>query len=864
MIGPVHPPMTPDSSAPMPPAPAPGGERVCVFTIASRNYTPAVRALFDGVARHAPAAHRVLALCDTPGEIDYSGDGFEVLSLDALDLPARQSFLFQYSLIELNTAIKPFVIAALFARGFDRVIYFDPDIAVLAPLDDMIARLDTADLLVTPHLTAPLEDGGYPDERTILMCGTFNLGFIAVSNTPAARAFVAWWQRRLTREGAVDLARGMFTDQKWVDFAPSFVERVEVVRHPGWNVAYWNLAQRDVRRADGGWVANGAPLVFFHFSGFDASAGLFSRHQNRFELEALPADVRALVRDYETLLRRHGYPALTAATFGLATFGDGTPIPDLVRRLYREHRDVLDGRITDPAGADLAAFIAWANEPAEESGRRSPWITRVFREVHRSYPDVQLDVQFPDLFGVHAELFARWCVGDGVALHGLPDVFLAPMRTAIAGSAPAVPTAWSVNRWAFHAAWRFKHLVRPFAPVALRVRLGRALFHRAYGPAVAAAGRASTAAAPTSVTGVNVLGYLRGELGVGEAARATLRACAAAGISVAAIEYTHNPPSRMDEDLPAATSTTPDHGITIVHLNADQSAYAMVDHDTALRDRYRIGYWNWELPEFPDTWPDAERLLDEVWAPSTFCATAFSRRLRLPVTHVPYAVQVPVVHGPGRDAFGLPSEAYIFFFMFDAHSVPERKNPMAVVEAFQRAAPQSRRPVHLVVKMINASESSPPVAALRRAAAADPAITLIDRYLARPELTALMQATDAYVSLHRSEGFGFTMAEAMSLGKPVVATGWSANMDFMTPWNSSPVAFRLVQLETDHGPYRRGQWWADPDVHDASGHMVRLVNEDGLGAAIGARAAAHMRQHYSPAAVGRIIAERLRVIAAQR
>lgn len=843
----------------------PHDSRVCIFTIASRNYTPAARALFAGVARFAPAAHRVLALCDVRGDVDYSADGFEVLDLDALDLPDRRQFLFQYTLLELNTAIKPFVIEALFARGFDSVIYFDPDIAVLGPLDDMIARLARAEVLLTPHLTGPLEDGGYPGEREILMSGTFNLGFAALRRTEATAAFVRWWQRRLARECAVDPANGLFTDQKWLDFAPGFLDRVEVVRHPGWNVAYWNLAQREIAPAADGWTSNGAPLVFFHFSGFDAGAGVFSRHQNRFTLNTLPAAVAGLVQDYEAQLRRGGYPDLLAVPFGYATFADGTPIPDLVRRLFREHRDELGDRLADPAGADMAAFVDFANAPAVDRGRSSPWVTRVFREVHRAHPEIQLDTQFPDLFGAHAEAFARWCVGDGVRVHGLPEIFLAPMRRALASEHDSSPApASGLNRWMFDTAWRFKHLVRPLLPVPLRVKIGTALFQRAYAPATPAKGPGRATAPRQFAPGLNVVGYLRGELGLGEAARATLRACRAAGIPAAAVEFAREAPSRTEEPAPEGFPTTPDYDVSLLHFTAAQSTFAVADHADLMRDRYAIGYWNWELPELPDTWPDAARFLDEVWAPSTFCATAFSRRLRIPVTYVPYAMDVAVADGPGREAFGVPGDAHVFLFMFDAHSVPERKNPMAVVEAFQRAAPKCRRPVHLVVKMINASDASAPVAALRRAAAADPSITLIDRYLARPEVTALMQASDAYVSLHRSEGFGFTMAEAMCLGKPVVATGWSANMDFMTPWNACPVDYRLVKLEVDYGPYPRGQWWAEPDVEDAARHMVRLVNEDGLGAAIGARAAAHMRQHYSPAAVGRIIAERLRVIAATR
>lgn len=415
---------------------------------------------------------------------------------------------------------------------------------------------------------------------------------------------------------------------------------------------------------------------------------------------------------------------------------------------------------------------------------------------------------------------------------------------------------------AFRAAWRGKHLARFVVPAALRQRVGRALFRRAYaatGPA-AAARMASTPV--TGPFGLNVIGYLRAESGVAEAARTALRACRAAGVPAAAIEYARAAPSRMQEALPAGFARTPEFGVTLLHLNADQSAYAIADHADALTGKYRIASWNWELPEFPAVWPDAERQLDEVWAPSTLCAEAFRRRLTIPVTHMPYAIDVPVPAGIGREALGLARDAFVFLFVFDAFSVPARKNPMAVVEAYARVRAAVARPTQLVLKVINAASDAALARDLQQAAAADPSLVLIDRYLARPELNALLQAADAYVSLHRSEGFGFTIAEAMALGKPVVATGWSGNMDFMTPENSCPVDYRLVTLETDHGPYTRGQRWADPDVAHAAAQMTRLVTDDAMAATLGARAAHDIRAQLSPLAVGQRIEARLRALRA--
>lgn len=841
-------------------------KNVCIFTIASRNYVHSARTLMEGVERFAPGAHRLLALCDERGDFDFSRDTFEVLPLADIELPERKHFIFQYSLLELNTAIKPYVIAALFARGFEKVIYFDPDIALYAPLDDLIGRLDSVELLLTPHVTEPLEDGGRPADRELMICGTFNLGFVAFRRCAASEKFVGWWRRRLERDCVVDFARGLFTDQKWMDFAPSFCAGAQIVRDAGWNVAYWNLAQREVTRAaDGRLLVNGASLVFFHFSGFAPDDGVFSKHQDRFTLANLPPVVAELAQDYAARLRGNGLAQVRTTPYAHAKFSDGTPVPDFARKYFREHRDALAAQFPDPAGADADSFIAHLNEPAERNGRSSPGITRLLMEVYRGFPALELEEQFPDVPGAHAEYFAAWCRTDGREFHRLPDVFLRPAEAAQAQKSAALHGG-GFNQLVYRLAWRFKDLTHLFVPLKTRQKIAGLLFNRAYLPQAIAhpSARGGSAPAIAGPVGLNVIGYLRAELGVGEAARATLRACRAAGVPAAAVDFSTGVASRLEERIPEGFALAPQYGVTLLHVNADQTPHVVAEHEAAMRGRHNIGFWNWELPELPDSAANAARFLDEVWAPSTFCATAFSRRLSIPVTLVPLSIDVTVPPGVGRRELGLPEDDFLFLFMFDAFSIPERKNPLGLLEAWNRARGSFNRPARLVLKMINGDKESETTARLRAAAARDPAITLLERYLRRPDLNALFNAADCYVSLHRSEGFGLTLAESMFLGKPVIATGWSANMDFMTPWNSLPVNNRLVQLDRDYGPYAKGQSWADPDLDDAARQMVRVVNEPDLAQQLGTRAARDIREQLSPAAVGRIIAARLAALAANR
>ncbi len=364
--------------------------------------------------------------------------------------------------------------------------------------------------------------------------------------------------------------------------------------------------------------------------------------------------------------------------------------------------------------------------------------------------------------------------------------------------------------------------------------------------------------------GINLIGNLCAELGIGEGARATLRSCKAARVPTAAINFTKGFLSRLEEEMPDGFEHDPKFGVTLWFLNAEQIPRAVADHEAALQGRYNIAHWSWELPELPDSWLECTRFLNEVWAPSQFCATAFSRKLKIPVTYIPYGIDVEVPLGIGRRELSIPENGFIFLYMFDALSTPERKNPMALVEAYIRALPSFQGKTYLILKMINGERETEVKHQLNAAMNREPSIVSTDRYLHRPELNALFNAADCYVSLHRSEGFGFTIAESMFLGKPVIATGWSSNMEFMTPWNSVPVPYRLVQLDRDYVHYPRGQWWADPDVDAAAAAMVRVANDPDFAHALGAQAALDIREKYSPEAVGKIIRARLDVVTNRR
>jgi glycosyltransferase involved in cell wall biosynthesis len=248
--------------------------------------------------------------------------------------------------------------------------------------------------------------------------------------------------------------------------------------------------------------------------------------------------------------------------------------------------------------------------------------------------------------------------------------------------------------------------------------------------------------------------------------------------------------------------------------------------------------------------------VDEVWTPSQFVADAVSRQSPVPVVRMPHCVQFESRPSARRSDFGLPEARFLFLMMYDTQSFQERKNPEGALDAFRQAFPDARD-VGLVVKINHPHSYPEKVNALKEKLAGVPGIFVLDRTLSRQEIYDLESSCDAFISLHRAEGFGLGMAEAMFLGKPVVATHWSGNVDFMTVANSCPVGYQLVQLREDIGPYEKGQTWAEPDVEHAAWHMRRLVEDAALRRSIGERGRETIRTQFSPAAVGRLYRQRL-------
>jgi glycosyltransferase involved in cell wall biosynthesis len=779
-----------------------------ICTIVAKNYVAHARVLAESFREHHPEGTCFVLLIDEPGGyIDAEAEPFELVRPAELGIEDYERMAAIYDVVELSTAVKPWLLGHLLdGVGMDRVVYFDPDIRIFGRLDRLEELVREHGLVLIPHVTSPLpRDGKKPSEADILIAGTYNLGFIGLERGPRTSRLLEWWSERLKTDCVVAPELGYFVDQRWMDFAHGVMPGFHVLRDPAYNVAYWNLHGRDLALEGGRYHADGRPLRFFHFSGFDPEdRKRLSKHQSRIELRGGSALAR-ICEEYADALLAHGYKRAKNWPYTYGALPNGVRLDRHMHRLYREGAEsgALGRSMFDPEGA--REFVAWLNEPAQVGGQYG--VTRYLYKLYTMRSDLQK--AFPNLDGPDAARLLRWARLPGFAAEPVPERLLPPA---------------------------------PERPGALE-----------------SSGKA-TQGTPGPPTGVNVVGYLRSELGVGEAARQMIAALETQGIPTTTVGVTAEH-SRQGHEYETA-KTEPSFPVNLVCVNADAlPAFAVRAGFRFFAGRYSVGLWWWEVSEFPERWTGSFDYLDEVWVGSHHVAEAIASVSPVPVVKVTMPVSMPQIKEFDRRALGLP-EGFVFLFVFDYHSVFERKNPLAAVEAFKRAfAPGSG--ASLAIKSINGDQHPKEHARLVAAAGDHPDVHVIDRYVSVDEKNAMIASCDCYVSLHRSEGFGFTLAEAMYLGKPVIATAYSGNMDFMTDRNSYPVDYELRPIGGGADPYPATGEWADPDVEHAAGLMRRVFDHREEARQRGERAAADIRRRHSPQAAGRVLAKRLEHIEAR-
>jgi len=366
--------------------------------------------------------------------------------------------------------------------------------------------------------------------------------------------------------------------------------------------------------------------------------------------------------------------------------------------------------------------------------------------------------------------------------------------------------------------------------------------------------------------GVNIFAYLRGQFGLAECARMYARALLGAGYPTALIDVDIKLPHDWnDRSLDAYIRDDAPYGVHLVFINPDY-LQASLDQigEARLAGKYIIACWFWELENIPASWLPALALVDEILVASQYVGDAFARVTDKPILCVPLPLSDVGDSGLQRTDFGIDADAFVFMTSFDFNSFVYRKNPFAVIRAFQAAFPDRSRNVQLLIKSSNGHRNPECLALLFDCIGEDPRIVVRDHVLDRADVQALQRCADVYVSLHRAEGFGLGLAECMAQGKPVIGTAWSGNMTFMDADNSALVGYTLVPVEEGEYAHSEGQRWAAADEGQAADWMRRLADEPGLADAIGARARDSVLQTLSPERSAAALIARLSELIASR
>jgi glycosyltransferase involved in cell wall biosynthesis len=729
-------------------------------TIVARNYLAQASVLAKSFNTHNPEfPFHILVIDGDESDRNCFGPSTQIVLPS--DLPV-DSFVWHamatiYEVMEFATAIKPKFLEFLLNDNTSSAVYLDPDIQVFSHLGSIEEELAATSVVLTPHCLFPIpRDGMETSEKTLRHAGIFNLGFVGVSQS--GKEFLQWWHERLKTDAVVDLANALFTDQRWIDFVPSLFP-CTILRDAGLNVAYWNLHERTLSTDNNTIRVNSDTLKFFHFSGLDpATPWQLTKHAGanpRVEVNADPI-LEVLVNDYSELLQSAGHAEQKKMPYGFDQSADGIPLNSYIRRAYLEWwKSYLDGEAPQPPDPFNADSSDFTSWLSiAKNGVPGYQFTDIEYQLWKSRPDLQH--HFPDVLVEHSHHYVKWLKDDPLA-----QKLFAPLQNIRKNSIE----------------------INPVVP-----------------------------------GGFNVIGYFSAELGVGEAGRrlADVVRCTGMPTQEVGVRTSHSRELHPNTREIAA-STKYDHSILAV--NADQTARVIMSCGLNQHPRRRrIGFWFWELSEFPEISRSAFAHVSEVWCASEFTRDAVAAVSPLPVQLIHLPISVPPAPTPySKKQAGLP-EGFVFLFTFDFNSVMKRKNPIDVLTSYTMAFGPNDG-AHLIIKSINGLHQKTELAKLRFLAAHRPDVIIQDGYLTAGLVQAQIELSDCFVSLHRSEGYGLNIAAAMAAGKPAISTGYSGNMTFTSPDYPFLVPYELEPVGENAHPYDPKAMWAQPNITSAASIM---------------------------------------------
>lgn len=968
------------------------------ITIISKNYFSFAKTLAESYKKYHPQNDFIIVLVDqAEGYVPQTLDcGAEIVEISKIGLPDLANFIYRYSIMELNTAVKPFALDHFFSsRSYDTLLYIDPDIWIFHPLTEVYSALENASVVLTPHMREPYYDSYHPTDTSILQSGTYNLGFLGLKRGSESRLLLDWWMAKLYRDCVVDIPKGLFVDQKWMDLVPGFIQKHKIIYHPGYNVAYWNLHERRISYDAGTWVVEGKPLVFFHFSGYlPIAPNTLSKHQNRHKLNALP-DLKSLTDAYAAILFDNGYEDSSDWPYAFQTLDNGVSLPlKLVREVMQwvsrnssisapnplSESDAFckflmrKGLIADKPKTSLILHFLLLNRPdvarvfpaaiidtdnqefrgwlkntgASEEGLFDllsfetednilDYVADSFSRLREKNRD-DVFVAYQDMWINDAVFnsFANWFTAYGIDEEGFEEEHTQRLLKAKGGISKilniyflrgdiqvAFPNLYEDAKYSAFSNWLRSQtdlelspeevsLFDEFAYVQRDLIEKMRFLYQTFGRnentlttiydidasrynkhIILDSGKIldwlskEGAITPvdhyvnrfgkntkiledyekTTVLGlkakenfaflksvresfskeqestiINFAGFLSAPSGMGESARSMLATLQKTNIKHSAITLPH--PRAQSSVIPKTPALfgwpSSMANISITVANADTNHLVESFLPKSYWTEKNIGYWVWETEELPPQFKLSETLFNEIWTPSTYSAKAIKQTTSLPVKVLPHTLDFVAIDKAKSDRahFGLPQKAVLFGFIFDPQSVLERKNVQGLVDAFRLAFAKDDN-CYLILKANGRTQGAYDYETIKAKADSD-RIIFIESTLSREKSYDFMKSLDVYVSLHRSEGFGLTCAEAMAMSIPVVASDYSGNLEFMNAENSLLVPTRVIETTRTYGAYPAGTRWGDPDIEKAAESMRALLNQK-LRLAIGNNAAKSVR-----------------------